>query len=122
MWYNVRKGVFPTSLAVLFLAGLMNVRTFFHYPTRYYSTTQLLVHYPTLPYPKLKLERPLRVCVSPPLSSLPFPSFLWELVVAPLVGRGFARCCLQETFSLSTRCQLNLIVLKLSRIIVLITV
>ena len=27
---------------------------FFHYPTRYYSTTRLWGHYPTLPYSKLK--------------------------------------------------------------------
>ena len=76
-----------------------------------------------LPPPAAALYGEATSCLCiPPLSSLPFPSFLWELVVAPLVGRGFARCCLQETFSLSTRCQLNLIVLKLSRIIVLITV
>ena len=32
----------------------------FHYPTRYYSTTRLWVHYPTLPYPKLKNHYPSR--------------------------------------------------------------
>ena len=31
---------------------------FFHYPTRYYSTTHIQVHYPNLPYPKLKNHYP----------------------------------------------------------------
>ena len=58
MWYNVRKGVFPTSLAVLFFGWVNERLNSFHYPTRYYSTTRFWVHYPTLPYPKLKNHYP----------------------------------------------------------------
>ena len=46
---------------------------FFHYPTRYYSTTRFWAHYPTLPYPKLKNHYPSGPGHSVP--PLPLPKF-----------------------------------------------
>ena len=52
------KGFSPHLLLYFFLAGLMNVRKFC---TTLLAITRLLdfwVHYPTLPYPKLKNHYP----------------------------------------------------------------
>ena len=52
------KGFSPRPLPYFFLAGSMNVRIFF---TTLLAITRLLdfwVHYPTLPYPKLKNHYP----------------------------------------------------------------
>ena len=60
MWYNVHKGVgfSPRPLPYFYLAGLKDVGKNF---TTLLAITRLLdfwVHYPTLPYPKLKNHYP----------------------------------------------------------------
>ena len=57
LWYSTTLTFIVNLLFitnVFFFQDFIRAQKIFHYPTRYYSTTRLLGHYPTLPYSKWK--------------------------------------------------------------------